>query len=1335
MRTCPKCGNRYPQLFAACPVDGAALGSRAPSVSRIEAADPNIGRVLSGYTILDLVGRGGMGAVYRGRNTDTGQAVAIKMLHPSASPSAVARFEREARAMLGLSHPSIVEVFDFGQAPDGSLYMVMELLEGEDLQKRLARGPLPTDLALDVALQLARALSVAHARGAVHRDLKPGNVFLVPAEPSPIAKILDFGVAKLHGESLAITLDRGIIGTPFYMAPEQARGEPDVDARADLYALGAILYEMLTGRVPLSADSQLTVLVRILTEMPSPPSRLRPSLGAGIDALVLRALGKTREERWPTAAAFADELAAALEEQQGLSSVERWSVPPPALPAEEVRLMTVVLAESDEPELALHEPFFAAARSHGGAPDRLLGGRCIAVFGSEVSFGDEAVRALRFALSVRRPGVRIGVGTGRVHAGAKTTFSGEPVGGAGTLARASAPASVTIDAATHQRTRGLFDVRPGDVGAFEVLGERSRGLLIRTRDVMGVETPTVGRDAELAQIRALFHRAVRDRAPQVVSVVGPAGVGKTRVKHELRLFVEGLGGEVVAVEGHGEPMSVRSPYSVYSLALRRLAKIAVGEPEERSREKLEVLVAEVIDAERAGEVAAGIGSLIGVPFPQAASDPALREPRRARERAQESMLAYFHALAAARTVMLVLEDAHWADPFSLEITERLVAQGDGRSIFVLALGRPELFEGRPELWSGCDHQRVDLRPLTRRASHELVRALLGGDPPAGLEEAITERAAGNPYFIEESLASLRDRGVLQRDRSGRWLLVEDPSHAPVPESVEAVLQSRLDALPQEEKELLKRAAVFGRAFWDDALAALGVDDLARLLGNLRSRDILATRSPSRFAGTREFNFRHALMCDAAYALLPEAQRRVLHRAAAQFFIERAEDDAATIARHLDLSGDAELAARYHLNAARHDAREDASEVALEHVDRALCLTSQPTVRFDLLVLQVEVLARLGRRREQRSALDKLPDLARVIGDPWREAIWRMRLGQLQRMTAEYAAAAGNLATALGYFQQLARDEDAIEALTELGAIAQSVGDYRQALDHVDDALELCENLKRPDLEAGAQMVAANALLGLGDLDSARQRCAASAECFARLGDGFRQTLALVNLGNLHNALGRAAQAAETLEVALALASRLGAVSLEGYIHANRGVAQARLGQLDAAVESEQLAFRIASESDDARLLSACGTYLALICLDRRAERDVPRAQSAAVAALAAARDASLEEFQALAHMALARVYLACGEKSDALREARDAVRRRERLRGVQEREEEIYWTLVQALVASGHTAEAREVLARARLLVEERAARLPDEELRRSFLEGVPANRAILEAAAREQRA
>jgi len=1294
----------------------------------MEVADPNVGRVVSGYAILDLVGRGGMGAVYRGRHTESGRVVAIKMLHPSASASSVARFEREARALLGLAHPSIVEVFDFGQEPDGTLYMVMELLEGEDLQARLARGPLPTDVALDVALQLARGLSAAHARGVVHRDLKPGNVFLQPGTTAPRAKILDFGVAKLHGEAVAITQDRGILGTPFYMAPEQARGEPDVDAQADVYALGAILYEMLTGRVPLSAEGQLTVLVRILTETPSPPSKLRPSVGPGIDELVLKALAKPREERWPTAAAFAEAIAAALEEQRGLASSERWSVPPAALPAEEVRLMTVVLLEPGGVDADLPASFDAAARAHGGDPDRLLGGRCIAVFGREVSFGDEAVRAVRFALAVRRPGARIGVGTGRVHAGTKTAFTGEPVGGAGSLARSSAPESVTMDAATHHRTRGLFDVRPVDVGAYEVFGERSRGLLIGARDVMGVETPTVGRDAELAQIRALFHRAVRDRAPQVVSVIGPAGAGKTRIKHELRLFVEGLGGEVAPVEGHGEPMSMRSPYSVYSLALRRLAKIEAGEPEEVSRDKLVALVAEVLDSSRAADVAAGIGPLIGVPFPRTAVDPVLREPRRARERAEESLLAYFHGLAGARTVMLVLEDAHWADPFSLELTERLVTAGDGLSIFVLVVGRPELFDGRPGLFSGCDHHRVDLRPLTRRASHELMRAMLGGELPAGLEDAVSERAAGNPYFIEESLAAMRDRGVLQRDAAGRWILSEDPAVAPVPASVEAVLQSRLDALPQEEKELLKRAAVFGRAFWDDALSALGVGDPARLLGNLRGKDIVSPRSPSRFAGVREFNFRHALMCDAAYALLPETQRRVLHRAAAQFFIDRAEEDSATIARHLDLSGDAELAAVHHLKAARRDASEDAAETALEHIDRGVSLTTDPAVRFDLLVLEVEVLSRLGRRREQRAALDKLPELAKALRDPWREALWRMRMGQLQRMTADYPAAAGNLATALAYFQQLGRDEDAIEALTELGNIAQSVGDYRQALDHVDDALELCAKVRRPDLEASAQMVAANALLGLGEIDSARQRCAASAECFARLGDGFRQALALVNLGNLHNALGLADQASTILSTALALASRLGAVSLEAYVHANRGVAQARLGQLDAAVESEQLAFKIAGESGDARLLSACATYLALICLERGADRDVPRAQSAAIAALSAARDANLEELEALAHMALARVYLARDENGDALREAREALRRRDRLRGVQEREEEIHWTLIQALEAAGRHDEAKRALRRAHLMVEEKAARLPDEGLRRSFLEGVPANRAILAA-------
>ncbi|MBI2894045.1 MAG: AAA family ATPase [Deltaproteobacteria bacterium] len=842
---------------------------------------------------------------------------------------------------------------------------------------------------------------------------------------------------------------------------------------------------------------------------------------------------------------------------------------------------------------------------------------------------------------------------------------------------------------------------------------------------MGVETPTLGRDAELAQIRALFHRAVRDRTPQVVSIVGGPGVGKTRIKHELRLFVEGLGGEVVPIEGHGEPMSARSPYAVYSLALRRVAKIEVGEPEELSQGKLVALFAEAFgdSSGHAATAAALVGGLIGVSFPMTGDEAAARDPRRARERAEEALVAWFHALASKRTVMLVLEDAHWADPFSLELTERMVAQGEGRPIFVLVLARPELFEARSALFGGCDHQRVDLRPLTRRAGRELMRALLGGEPPSGLEESIAELTGGNPYFIEESLAALRDRGALIRDRAGFWQLVEDPASGPVPASVEAVLQSRLDSLPPEEKELLKRASVFGRAFWDEALGSLGVAEGARLLGNLRSRDLVMPRSPSRFAGVRELTFRHALMRDTAYALLPEAQRRVLHRAAAQFFLDRGDEDAAAIARHLDLGGDMELSATYHLKAAVRARGEDAAEMALEHAERGLCLTSDPALRFDLFALEVEVLDRLGRRNEQRRALERLPELAQATGDRWREALWRMRMGQMQRMTAEYALAAGNLATALALFQQLGRAADAIEALTELGAVAQAVGDYRQALDHVDDALELCASERRPDLEATAQMVAANALLGLQELEQARTRYSASVECFRDLGDGYRETLALVNLGNLYNALGLYEDAARSFEVAFALASRTGALSTEAYIHANMGVSQARLGQLDAAVESEQIAFKTAGEIGDARLLSACGAYLALICVERGGDRDLHRAQNAAVAALSAARDASLEEFQALARMALARVFLARGETEAALKEAGEAVRLRDRMRGAQEREEDLYFTHHLALKAAGRTDEAAAALSRARDLILQKASKLTQPEIRRSYLD---ASRPIL---------
>jgi eukaryotic-like serine/threonine-protein kinase len=291
------------------PPPGPVPSTRSPSPESLRPPSPNV-RDLTGLTIKQTwiveqcIATGGMGAVYAARHARTGRRYALKTLLPDEqlSKNAIARFEREARAASAVGHAGIVAIHDFDQTEDGLHYLVMDLLDGETLETRLARvGRLAWKEAKQIALEIGDALAAAHRAGILHRDLKPSNVFLAKKEGSAErAMLVDFGLAKpmKGGESHFVTRTGAIVGTAHYMAPEQARGE-GVDERTDVYGFGALLYEMVAGVPPFLGASPFAVMAMLLAEQPVAPGQLTTDLPAGVDAAVLRMLAKAPEERFP----------------------------------------------------------------------------------------------------------------------------------------------------------------------------------------------------------------------------------------------------------------------------------------------------------------------------------------------------------------------------------------------------------------------------------------------------------------------------------------------------------------------------------------------------------------------------------------------------------------------------------------------------------------------------------------------------------------------------------------------------------------------------------------------------------------------------------------------------------------------------------------------------------------------------------------------------------------------------------------------------------------------------------------------------------------------------
>ncbi len=268
-----------------------------------------------------------MGAVYEATHTGIDRKFALKLMHAQAdqAPESEARFEREARAAGRIGHPNIVDVFDFGKTDEGDPYIVMELCAGESLAERLMRGPLPQHEACEVAIEMLRALEAAHGAGIVHRDIKPANVFLLPeANGKRAVKVLDFGIAKFVEGDVTLTHTGAVIGSPLYMAPEQVRAEKDVDARADVWSVGATLYEMVSGEAPHRAPSHAAVIARIVTVPAAPIRTHHEDVDAQLDAIVLRALTIDKDERFPSATA----MRVALDNYMSGSAATVASLPP-----------------------------------------------------------------------------------------------------------------------------------------------------------------------------------------------------------------------------------------------------------------------------------------------------------------------------------------------------------------------------------------------------------------------------------------------------------------------------------------------------------------------------------------------------------------------------------------------------------------------------------------------------------------------------------------------------------------------------------------------------------------------------------------------------------------------------------------------------------------------------------------------------------------------------------------------------------------------------------------------------------------------------------------------
>jgi tetratricopeptide (TPR) repeat protein len=561
-----------------------------------------------------------------------------------------------------------------------------------------------------------------------------------------------------------------------------------------------------------------------------------------------------------------------------------------------------------------------------GCPIELLAdGSLLATVLPRPSATDQARIAAHCALYLRDqfPGAAIAIATGRAPLGPSQQV-GDAVDRAALLLAASAAGDTTIrlDEVSARLLDALFVTsRRGD--AITLVAART--ALDETRPLLGKPTPCVGRESELLQLENLVASMVEENTPRTAVVVAPPGLGKSRLRHELLRRVGERYPESVRFVGYGDPLSAGSPYVLIGDALRRHAGIRVGDAPERGWALVRDLCRRVPEASRQ-RVSEFLGELAGVPFPDDASPP-LRAARDDRRLMSEQITVAFHeflsAECTATPVFLVLEDLQWGDALTVKLVESALRElGTGR-LFVLCIGRPEVDEIFPRLFEGRRALTIDLRPLGKKASEELARRVLGNTAGQDTVDRVARLAAGNTLLLEEMIRATAEGNT------------ED-----IPETVLAMLQARLSRLPPEARLVLRAGSVLGETFWQNGVRHIvrgwGEDgEIDATLEALVEMEVLGKLRTSRFPGEAAFAFRHALVCDAAFGLVTEADGRTGHRAAAEWLETKGETDAVVLARHAERGGDSERAIDHYARAAEQSLEGHDFESALTRASKAV----------------------------------------------------------------------------------------------------------------------------------------------------------------------------------------------------------------------------------------------------------------------------------------------------------------------------------------------------------------------------------------------------------------
>jgi predicted ATPase/class 3 adenylate cyclase len=836
---------------------------------------------------------------------------------------------------------------------------------------------------------------------------------------------------------------------------------------------------------------------------------------------------------------------------------------------------------------ALWERLDGVILQNGGRIDKHMGDGVMALWGADETREDDPERTIRAALAMQveltafHPSgsdfnlrMRIGLNTGAVLLGSigtrgEYTAMGDTVNVASRLEQSSPPGGILISHDTYRHVRGVFDVesqalldvrgKAEQVQTYLVKNSKPRAFRLHTRGVEGVETHMIGRDLELRDLQHAFTLAADESAKRIITVVGDAGIGKSRLLYEFNAWAELQTIPWWNFKGRASLATMNAPYALLRDIFSFRFEIQDSDPLNVAREKLEQGFAQFMGNDpRALERAHVIGHLLGLDFSSSPHLQTLRhDPRQLRSQALFYLEQFFETVCMQSLAVMTIDDLQWADLASLDALKYLFENFPvGYPVVAVCMARPTLFE-RYENWgqNTLPYQRIDLDTLTKDESRRLVGDILRKVPdlPSALQELIVGGAEGNPFYVEELIKMLIDSKVI---RPGDDVWHVDPSRfamVNVPPTLTEVLQARLDSLPAIERMVLQRASMVGRVFWDEAIAATGAgiqrDQITTALAGLLRKELIYARKPAAFANVHEYIFKHTLLHEVTYETLLKRQRTTFHLNVAEWLEqisgERRSDYLPLIAEHYEKASDFIRAAAILQEAGESALGLSALSEAAHFFERVLFMLA------DQKDLPAEMIAKL-----------------------------ELQLGETYMHLADYDVARMHTEAAWSAAQTIPSDEIIAEAQNLLGQIVLFQGDTASAKSFLLAALYLVRHSSHADRAALARVLVALSSVEwrIGDWETARQYAQESFDIAQKIGDDTIATTALNRLGVIAGSLGNVEEEAQYYERSLAIATARGNRERMSIALNNLGAVASWLNQWQSSWDYYSQAFIISKET-------------------------------------------------------------------------------------------------------------------------------------------------------------